>query len=199
MRLVRYTVAGVLLFGSVLALTALLADPGFRWVGVVAAAIFVPLWYAITAVNAYLGVTSAGYPVRDEALVFVPTFGVPAVVAGVIGWVSRQYWDGGPVVHGGRWLVVLLAGLALWAAIVVLVGLLAGLPTVGAGLGPAFMFFTPLWVLLCVADLVVGSEFLVSLPNVVVPVGVAVAAWRLTARRAIRVQRVPVGDAGRLG
>jgi hypothetical protein len=196
MRLLRYAVAGVLLYGSVLALTALFAQPGFRWVGVTAAAIFVPLWYAITAVNAYLGVTSAGYPVRDEALVFVPTFGVPALVAAVIGWASRRYWDGGPVVHGGRWVVMLIAGLALWAAIVVLIGLLAALPTVGAGLGPATMIFAPLWVLLCVADLVVGvraagygvaEELPILLLNAVVPVGVAVLAWRLTARRAIRV------------
>jgi hypothetical protein len=188
MRLIRYAVAGVLLFGSVLALTALLAQPGFRWAGVVAAAIFLPLWYAITAVNAYLGVTYAGYPVRDEAVVFVPTFGVPAVIAGVIAWVSRRYWDGGPVVHGGRWVVVLVAGVALWASILVLIGLLAGLPTLGAGLGPAFMIFAPLWVLLCAADLVAVADWPILLPNLLVPVGVAVLAWRGTARYAIRAR-----------
>jgi hypothetical protein len=199
MRLVRYAVAGVLLFGSILALTALLAQPGFRWAGIVAVAVFLPLWYAIAAVNAYLGVTSAGYPVRDEALVFLPTFGVPAVLAGVLGWL---YWDGGPVAHEGRWVVVLvlfIAGLALWAAMVVLIGLLAGLPTVGAGLGPAFMFFAPLWVLVCVVDLVAGDGFWGELAILLLNVVVALLAWRLTARRAIRVQRVSSGDAGRLG
>jgi hypothetical protein len=197
MRLLRYAVAGVLLFGSVLALTALFAQPGFRWAGVVAAAVFVPLWYAITAVNAYLGVTSAGYPVRDEALVFAPTFGLPAVIAGITGWASRQFWGGGPVVHGARPVFVLLAGLALWAAVVVLIGLLAGLPTVSASLGPATMIFGPLWILLCVTELVVGvraagygvaEELPILALNVVVPVGVSALAWRVSARVAIGVR-----------
>jgi hypothetical protein len=36
MRLLRYVAAGALLYGSLLGLTALLAQPGFRWTGVTA-------------------------------------------------------------------------------------------------------------------------------------------------------------------
>jgi hypothetical protein len=191
-RLPRHLLAGLLLFGAVLTLTALLARPGFRWSGIVAAAIFVPLWYAIAVLNAWLGVASAGYPLRAEAQVFVLVFGLPALVAGVLAGISRAAWDGGPVVDGGRIWFVLVAGLALWAAIVVLIGLLAPDTTVAAGLGLAALVFAPLWLLFCVANLVVGvraagygigEELPILLVNFAVPVGVAAGVWRLAIRR----------------
>ncbi|GAB3832309.1 hypothetical protein ACFPIJ_54385 [Dactylosporangium cerinum] len=41
-RLPRFFLAGLLLYGSVLLLTGLSAQPSYRWVGVTAAAVFVP-------------------------------------------------------------------------------------------------------------------------------------------------------------
>jgi hypothetical protein len=193
-RLPRHVLAGLLLFGAVLTVTALLARPGFRWSGVLAAAIFIPLWYALAVLNAWLGVASAGYPLRAEAQVFVPVFGLPALVAGVLAGVGRASWDGGPVVGGARFGFVLLAGLALWAAIVVLIGLLSPGTAGAAGFGLAVLVFAPLWLLFCVANLLVGvraagngvgGELLILLVDLVVPVAVAVGMWQLAARRRV--------------
>ncbi|WP_433720416.1 hypothetical protein ACQP2Y_35495 [Actinoplanes sp. CA-051413] len=99
-RLPRFLAAGLLLFAATLVLSALLAS-GPR--GLIAAGVFVPLWYVIAVLNAWLGVVWAGYPVRAEIAVFGLVFGVPAVVAVVVGSLYS------PEVGGGRiWF--------LWAA-----------------------------------------------------------------------------------
>jgi hypothetical protein len=44
------------------------------------------VWFVVTAVNMYIGVTRAGYTVMDEAPILVLVFVVPAVIAGIAIW-----------------------------------------------------------------------------------------------------------------
>jgi len=51
-----------------------------------AAEMFVPAWLAVALVNMWVGVSHAGYTVRQEAPILVLVFLVPAIVAGVVAW-----------------------------------------------------------------------------------------------------------------
>jgi hypothetical protein len=51
-----------------------------------AAKCFVPVWLLIAAVNMWVGVSHAGYTVRQEAPILVLVFAVPAAVAAVLAW-----------------------------------------------------------------------------------------------------------------
>lgn len=51
-----------------------------------AARAFVPVWAAVAAVNMWVGVTHAGYSVREEAPILALVFAVPAAVAAVAAW-----------------------------------------------------------------------------------------------------------------
>ena len=64
-----------------------------RWIGgATATAIattikcFLVLWVVATLVNMWVGVSKAGYSVKDEAPVALLVFAVPAIVAIVIWW-----------------------------------------------------------------------------------------------------------------
>jgi hypothetical protein len=64
-----------------------------RWIGgaaatVIATAIkyFLLLWLIATLVNMWVGVSKAGYSIKDEAPVALLVFAVPAIVAIVIWW-----------------------------------------------------------------------------------------------------------------
>jgi hypothetical protein len=64
-----------------------------RWIGDAAAAVvattikyFIVLWLAATLVNMSVGVSKAGYSIKDEAPVALLVFAVPAIVAIVIWW-----------------------------------------------------------------------------------------------------------------
>ena len=47
---------------------------------------FIVLWLAATLVNMWVGVSKAGYSIKDEAPVALLVFAVPAIVAIVIWW-----------------------------------------------------------------------------------------------------------------
>jgi hypothetical protein len=51
-----------------------------------AAKAFVPVWLAVACVNMWVGVSHAGYTVRQEAPILVLVFAVPAIVAAVTAW-----------------------------------------------------------------------------------------------------------------
>jgi len=179
-RLPRFLAAGLLLFAAVLVLTALLLP---RWTGPIAAAVFVPMWYFIAVVNAWLGVATAGYPLRAELPVFGLVFGIPAAVAITIGATAS------PTVTGGRLGFVWLAGAALWAAILLLIGLLAQTSEV---YGPGALIFGPLWLIICVVNLVIGvqtagyavpEELPILAANLALPLAIALAAAWLPRRR----------------
>jgi hypothetical protein len=48
--------------------------------------IFLPLWLIASAVNMWIGVSRAGYSVREEAPIFLVVFGVPAALALLVFW-----------------------------------------------------------------------------------------------------------------
>lgn len=51
-----------------------------------AAKVFVPAWLAVAVANLWVGVSHAGYTVRQEAPILLIVFAVPAVVAAVAAW-----------------------------------------------------------------------------------------------------------------
>ena len=64
---------------------------GYLWGGarpdlIMAARLFIPVWLVIALVNMWVGVTRAGYSVRDEAPILLVVFIVPALVAGIAIW-----------------------------------------------------------------------------------------------------------------
>lgn len=67
-----------LLFGKLWGSTA--SDLGH------AAKLFVPVWLVISLSNMWIGVTKAGYSVREELPILVVVFVLPAIVAVVAIW-----------------------------------------------------------------------------------------------------------------
>jgi uncharacterized membrane protein YwaF len=51
-----------------------------------AAKLFMPVWLLVALTNMWVGVTHAGYTVRQEAPILLIVFAVPAVVAGLVAW-----------------------------------------------------------------------------------------------------------------
>lgn len=51
-----------------------------------AARLFVPAWAVIALINMWVGVTRAGYSVRDELPILLVVFAVPAALAGLAIW-----------------------------------------------------------------------------------------------------------------
>lgn len=51
-----------------------------------AAKIFIPVWLAVAIVNLWVGVSRAGYTVREEFPILLIVFAVPALVAGLSVW-----------------------------------------------------------------------------------------------------------------
>ena len=47
---------------------------------------FVPVWLAVSIVNLWVGVTHAGYSVRDELPILLVVFVLPAIVAAIAIW-----------------------------------------------------------------------------------------------------------------
>ncbi|MDX3854850.1 hypothetical protein [Streptomyces sp. AK02-01A] len=196
MRLPRLLLAGILLFAAVFLLTGLLAQPPYGSVGATATAVFVPLWYCLMAVNAALGV-AAGYRRVEEAAVFLAVFGAPAAVALVTWWISHTEWDGGPLVTTGRTPVMLAAGVALWAAVELLVALLVPPARRTAKRGTSVSVFLPLWLMVSVANLLLGvlaagytlaEEIPILAVDLLIPTAVAVLV-PMAARRVRRERR----------
>ena len=53
---------------------------------ILGAKVFLPLWLAGAGINMWVGVSRAGYTVREEAPIFALVFAVPAVVALLLWW-----------------------------------------------------------------------------------------------------------------
>lgn len=51
-----------------------------------AALAFVPLWLVGSGINMWVGVSKAGYSVREEAPIFLLVFSIPAAVALLLWW-----------------------------------------------------------------------------------------------------------------
>ena len=51
-----------------------------------AAKVFVPVWLLVAFTNMWVGVTHAGYTVRQELPILLIVFAVPAVIAAIAVW-----------------------------------------------------------------------------------------------------------------
>jgi hypothetical protein len=78
----------VILAGFALLGLCLLLAPASGGVGRVrrakAALVFIPLWLVGAAINLWVGVSQAGYPVAEELPIFLVVFAIPAAVAFVL-------------------------------------------------------------------------------------------------------------------
>lgn len=52
----------------------------------VAAKLFIPAWAVVSLVNMWVGVTKAGYSVRDELPILIIVFLLPVAIAGIAAW-----------------------------------------------------------------------------------------------------------------
>lgn len=50
------------------------------------AKLFIPVWLVITLVNMWVGVTKAGYSVKEELPILLIVFAVPAIIAAFTIW-----------------------------------------------------------------------------------------------------------------
>jgi hypothetical protein len=69
-----------------------------RWIGGAAAKVvattihyFLALWLVATLINMWVGVSNAGYSIKDEAPVALLVFAVPAIIAIGIWWRSIAF------------------------------------------------------------------------------------------------------------
>lgn len=81
----------VLVIGGGLGLLALFLLFGNLWSAAfggpaVAAKLFLPVWLALSVLNLWVGVTHAGYSLREELPILVVVFLVPALAAGLAIW-----------------------------------------------------------------------------------------------------------------
>jgi hypothetical protein len=85
MRTALFLVSGFLLMGGFLLLGKLFTGQ-YPEASRVATLTFVVVWFAVAAVNMWLGVTRAGYSFADELPIFLLIFGAPVALAGVMKW-----------------------------------------------------------------------------------------------------------------
>ena len=67
-----------LLFGRQWSVGASLVGP--------AALTFIPIWLIVAIANLWVGVTRAGYTLRDELPILLIVFAAPALLAGLVAW-----------------------------------------------------------------------------------------------------------------
>ncbi|CAH1694755.1 conserved membrane hypothetical protein [Hyphomicrobiales bacterium] len=80
-----------MVIGGGLVLLGLFLLFGWLWGGngpapATAARAFVPAWLLMSLINMWVGVTRAGYSVREELPILLIVFAIPATVAGIALW-----------------------------------------------------------------------------------------------------------------
>ena len=85
MRTALFLVSGLLLLAAVLIVARLFSE-NFSSATVWATALFIALWFLVTAANMWVGVAKAGYSASEELPIFLLLFGVPAIAALVLKW-----------------------------------------------------------------------------------------------------------------
>jgi len=85
MRTGLFLLAGFLFLAAFFVIAKLFSE-NYPSATLVATAVFVVLWLALTGFNMWVGVTRAGYAVAEELPVLLLLFGVPAVAAVVLKW-----------------------------------------------------------------------------------------------------------------
>ncbi len=81
----------VMVIAGGLVLLGVFALFGKLWGGdvsgmIVAAKSFIPVWLVVAIVNLWIGVSRAGYTVREELPILLIVFAIPAIVAAVVIW-----------------------------------------------------------------------------------------------------------------
>ncbi|WP_018183117.1 hypothetical protein [Kaistia granuli] len=81
----------VLVIGGGIVLLCLFLLFGKLWGGAapdfaLAVKLFIPIWALIAIINLWVGVTRAGYSMREELPILVLVFATPAILAGVAFW-----------------------------------------------------------------------------------------------------------------
>ena len=51
---------------------------------------FIPLWFIGAAINMYVGISTAGYTFMEELPMFFVVFGIPALVAALLWWKTKN-------------------------------------------------------------------------------------------------------------
>lgn len=51
-----------------------------------AAAVFVPVWFLVSILNLWIGVSRAGYTLAEELPILLAVFAFPAALAALAGW-----------------------------------------------------------------------------------------------------------------
>jgi len=84
MHIVMVIGGGFVLFGLFMLFGKLWggAEPDYA----LAAKAFIPVWLVVALVNMWVGVTKAGYSVREEAPILLLVFAVPAALAAFLIW-----------------------------------------------------------------------------------------------------------------
>jgi hypothetical protein len=84
MHTLKIIAGGLVVLGAFLIIARFL--PGIHRRAVIAA--FIPVWLVLSVINLWIGVSRAGYSVREEAPVLLVVFAVPAAVAALLLWRS---------------------------------------------------------------------------------------------------------------
>lgn len=51
---------------------------------------FIPIWFVGAGINMYIGVSKAGYSVREEIPFFLLVFSIPAAIAVAVWWKTKS-------------------------------------------------------------------------------------------------------------
>ena len=81
-------VMGVILWAACLGIAKLVDSGSASSLGRATKA-FVMMWFMVAALNLWVGVSQAGYPVREEFPIFLLIFAVPTVIAVFVKWRVR--------------------------------------------------------------------------------------------------------------
>jgi uncharacterized membrane protein YwaF len=84
MHMAMVIAGGILLLGIFLLFGKLWG--GDTLASATAAKIFIPVWLAVAIVNLWVGVSTAGYTVREELPILLIVFALPAVAAAFAIW-----------------------------------------------------------------------------------------------------------------
>ncbi|MET4579992.1 hypothetical protein [Ottowia thiooxydans] len=81
----------VMVIGAGILLLCVFAMFGWLWgastAGIaLAVKAFVPVWLVVACVNMWVGVSHAGYSVREETPILVLNFALPAILAALAAW-----------------------------------------------------------------------------------------------------------------
>ena len=86
MHTVKVITGGFVLLALCLVAGRLMGGPGQSTLLARSALVFIPLWFAGAGINMWVGVSKAGYSVKEEIPFFLIVFLVPAAVALFVWW-----------------------------------------------------------------------------------------------------------------